>query len=473
MRFRGGYDIQFHGRPGELLKEVVVPKVLYLPLHSKSFNFTAVCVSHGQQVSLGEKLAEDPDNYDAPLLSPSCGKVDLEKTPGHITLEELSSVEPKSYIYHDDSDHIHKKMGPAGIKRYKLLNLGAWEFMKEAYTGQMPDPLSTPQAVIVSTLQLEPFLVRGDVLLKEHLRQFTHRLEHLQSLLEYQPIYLAFPKVKSDFAAKIKEQIRGYAWVKLIEVPMKYPYDNFQILSRHLGLKRNQGSIWGVNVEGVLAIDNALTASRPCVERIISVAGPGASLRQHLRLMAGYPIAVIKDEHSEEHTITIDGGILTGRLLTDDTKGVPAECRGITFVPEHQSREFLGWLRPGFDRQSYSGSFLSSLCSVFPDRVTNAIRGELRPCVSCGFCEDVCPAGIMPHRLHKLIYQDDIDTVEKFRIDLCVECGLCSFVCPSKIELMHQFQDMKQTILKEKEIAAAEAAKEAAKEASESQLETE
>ena len=461
MRFRGGYDIKFHGKPGVLLKDVSPPKILYLPLKSKSFDFSTLCVAHGQRVSLGEVLAKDPDNYDVPLLSSCCGKVDLEKTPGHITLEDLSTGDTKPYTYRDDQEHIHKKTGPSGLKRYKLLNLGAWEFMKDAYTGQVPDSLSMPQAVIVSTVQLEPFLVRGDVLLKEYLRQFTRGLEHLQSLLEYQPIYLAFPKIKTDFAAKIKEQIRGYAWVKLIEIPLKYPYDNFEILSRHLGLKRDQGSIWGVNVEGVLAIDNALTASKPCVERIVSVAGEGASQPLHLRLVTGYPISKIMDEYALQNTIAIDGGMLTGRLLADETKGVSAECRGITFVPEHQSREFLAFVRPGFDRQSYSGCFLSSLCSLFPERVTNAVRGEKRPCVSCGFCEEVCPAGIIPHRLHKLIYQDHIDEIERSRIDLCVECGLCSFVCPSKIELMCQFKLMKQTILEEKAVAAAEAEKEA------------
>ncbi|MDH4202825.1 MAG: 4Fe-4S dicluster domain-containing protein [Phycisphaerae bacterium] len=462
MKFRGGYNIRFQGKPGGLLKDILLPEVLYLPLESGSFNFSALCATHGQDVGLGDVLAKDPDNHDIPLLSPTNGKVNLEAAPGHITLEDLSDDSSKSYTYHDELEHIHKKMGSAGLKRYKLLNLGAWEFVKEAYTGQIPNPLSTPQAVIVSTFRLEPFLIRGDVLLKEHLRQFTRGLEHLQSLLAYQPIYLAFPKIKSNFAAKIKEQIRGYAWVKLIEVPLKYPYDSFEIISRHIGLRHSTGSIWGVNVEGVLAIDMALTNSKPCLERAISVAGPGALMSVNLRLPTGYPLSKIKNEYGLQNSIAIDGGVLTGRLLTDDIKGVPTDCRGITFVPEQLGREFLGWLRPGFGRQSYSDCFLSSLCSHFPERLTNAVKGELRPCVSCGFCEDACPAGIMPHQLHKLIYQDDIDAVEKFRIDLCVECGLCSFVCPSKIELMQQFREMKQTILKEKEIAAAEAAKEAA-----------
>ena len=466
MRFRGGYDIQFHGKPSGVLKEIPLPEVLYLPLHSQSCDFTTLCVKTDQRVSLGDVLAKDPANHDVPLLTPCCGKVNLDETPGHITLHDLSNENVRPYTYHDDLEHIHKKMSSTGLKRYKLLNLGAWEFLKDVYTGSIPDPLSIPQAIIVSTLHLEPFLVRGDVLFREHLKQFTRGLEHLQSLLEYQPIYMTFPKVKSDFANRIREKIRGYAWVKLIEIPTKYPYDDLEILSRRLGLKRDSGPVWGVGVEGILAIDNALTSSRPCTERVIAVGGPGTVDALHLRLTAGHPLADIRDAYAMDDTLMIDGGMLTGRILTDDVKGLNHDSKGIAFVPRLQSREFLGWLRPGFDRQSYSNSFMSSLCSLFPESVTNAVRGELRPCVSCGFCEEVCPAGIMPHRLHKLIYQDDIDAVEQFRIDLCVECGLCSYVCPSKIELMHQFQDMKQMIKAEKEEAAAQAAREAAMESS-------
>ena len=74
----------------------------------------------------------------------------------------------------------------------------------------------------------------------------------------------------------------------------------------------------------------------------------------------------------------------------------------------------------------------------FRENITTDLRGEQRPCVACGFCEEVCPAGIMPHFIHKLLYQNELEEVEKHRIDLCVGCGLCSFVCPSKLELGKQ-----------------------------------
>jgi Na+-transporting NADH:ubiquinone oxidoreductase subunit A len=147
----------------------------------------------------------------------------------------------------------------------------------------------------------------------------------------------------------------------------------------------------------------------------------------------------------------LNGGILTGGILAEETQGVDVECRGITVLPEHIDREFLGFVRPGWDRDSYSGSFLSSLRKDFRERMTTALRGEGRPCVACNFCEEVCPAGIMPYLIHKHLYADLIEEVELARVDLCVECGLCSYVCPSKIDLRTQFVEAKDLIAKEKE----------------------
>ncbi len=81
----------------------------------------------------------------------------------------------------------------------------------------------------------------------------------------------------------------------------------------------------------------------------------------------------------------------------------------------------------------------------------SVLHGEGRPCISCNYCEEVCPAGIMPHLIHKHLYADDIEEADATRVDLCVECGLCSYVCPSKIDLMNQFVEAKKVISAEQE----------------------
>ena len=145
----------------------------------------------------------------------------------------------------------------------------------------------------------------------------------------------------------------------------------------------------------------------------------------------------------------LDGGALAGRTIPRDALGLDAECTGLTLLPEHSEREFLGFMRPGLNRRSYSRCFASVLRSAFAGPLNTAVWGEARPCVCCGFCEEVCPAGIMPHLIHKYLYHDALEEVEKAGVNLCVKCGLCSYVCPSKIELTEQLAGAEETVQRE------------------------
>ncbi len=462
MVFKGGYNIYLQGRPGRVVKKLPKPKVLYLPLSSPRFSFSRLCVEDGQRVNEGDILAKDPDNYDVPLLAPRPGTARLTADEGHIELTEIAHLE-KTADKHEPP-HIDQEMGASDLKRHRMLTLGAWQFFYDAYSGNLPDPSGTPQAIIVSTLNLEPFVARGDVQLQNRLLQFTRGLEHLQSFLEYQPIFLILPDIHSTFEARVCEHIRGYAWVKLVRIPMKYPNDNFAVIARSLGLNKGDGPIWSVRTEGVLATDRALTKAQSCTVRIVSIGGSAVEAPTHLKAMAGYPVQTIRELYCPQDDVRIiNGGILTGKTVTTETLGLDAECKGLTVIPEHSQREFLGFIRPGWDRSCYAHCFLSALRNKFPHRYTTVVQGEKRPCVSCNYCEEVCPVGIMPHLIHKYLYRDLIEEADAAKVDRCVQCGLCSFVCPSKIELRQQFADANQMIEDEKEEAriAEEAARKA------------
>ncbi len=452
MKFKGGYNIYLKGKPDGIVHAMPEPTVLHLPLKSQRFTFSDIHVKDGQKVHAGDALAKDPDNHAVPLLAPRAGTVRLKVDEDYIVLEDVAQLDERADIAEEQMAHVEKQLGASGTKRVKLLSLGAWQFFYDAFTGALPDPLGTPQAVIVSTLSLEPHIARGDVQLQKRLLNFTRGLEHLQSLLEYQPIYLVMPDIKSEFATKVRNQIRGYAWAKMLEVPLIYPYDHFAILARRLGLKRDAGPVWAVRAEGILAVDRALTLTKPCTVRIISIGGIGVNSPTHLKVMPGYPLQTIKDNHiSEPAARVINGGILTGETFGEGALGIDTECRGITVLPEMQEREFLGFVRPGWGRRCYSPSYLSALRLPFLERYTTGLRGEGRPCVACNYCAEVCPAGIMPYLIHKYLYADLIEEVEQARVDLCIECGLCSYVCPSKIDLQTQLIEAKVLIEKEKE----------------------
>ena len=177
--------------------------------------------------------------------------------------------------------------------------------------------------------------------------------------------------------------------------------------------------------------------------------GPGAADPIHIRAVTGYPIAeALAGRTTSDAVRIIDGGVMTGTAVAPDAIGLQAEATGLTLVPEYtdDDREMLGFFRLGMKKRSYTRCFVGTLRSKVAGPSTTALRGEVRPCVSCGACEEVCPAGLMPYLIHKSLYRDDLEEAELSRIDLCVECGLCSFVCPSKIELRGEFMDAKDTI---------------------------
>ncbi len=460
MKQKGGYNIRLAGRPSGQIEVLPDPDVLYLPLTSRRFAFTDVRVAQDERVAPGHVLATDPENYSVPLLAPRAGTVRLPASGDHIVLADVAKEPGEVYEPGEELAHIPQDMGSAGMKRHKLLHLGAWQFFSDARTGELPDPFGTPSAVIVSTLRLEPFLSRGDVQIRHRLASFTRGLEQLQSLLEYQPVFLVLPKIDSELASRVKETIRGYAWVNLIEISMKYGLEDYAVLARSLDVNVEaesavwaarqdlpedaapaNGPVWATGAGGVLALDRALTLGRHSDVRIISLSGPGVESPMHLRAMPGYPIdAILESRVSVSPARVVDGGVLTGSTMPDGQQGIGVECEGLTVLAEHTEREFLGFVRPGFDRRSYCPSFLSALRPAFAERLDTALRGERRPCVACGFCEEVCPARIMPHLLHKYLYQDELEEAEAAGLELCVRCGLCSYVCPSKIDLRDQLQ---------------------------------
>jgi Na(+)-translocating NADH:ubiquinone oxidoreductase A subunit len=449
--FTGGYNVALQGRPSDQVDVLAEPECLHLPLQSRRFQFDRVAVTEGQEVAPGHVLARDRGNYSVPLLAPRAGTVRLDAVDGHVTLEDVAKVPEEPYHPDQDLDHIRPDLGSAGMKRHKLVELGAWQFLADAYTGELPDPFGVPQAVVVSTLDLEPFLARGDVQLHSRLASLTRGLEHVQSLLEYQPIYLVVPDIESEFAARVRETLRGYAFLRLIEIPYCYPCDHPAVLARALGLSRHDAEpVWALGVAGALAIDRALTLARPSTVRIVAIGGPAAEAPRHLRAMPGYPLAdILGNSLASGGVRVLNGGALTGTALAEEQRGLDVECSGLTLLPEHTEREFLGFLRPGRDRQSYSRCFFSALGKPFAERLTTALRGERRACVACGYCEEVCPVAIMPHLIHKLLYQDALEEAERAGIDRCVACGLCSFVCPSKIELRQQMEEGQETVREE------------------------
>ena len=454
MKIRGGYDINLAGKPDKEILSLREPTTLRLPLRTTRFDFSDILVHDGESVLQGMILASDPLSHGIPLLAPRSGTIRLAGYAGHIAIEDIKPDAPKQAFPFPPDYELPEGLEPRDRTIRKLLRRGAWQFFTDAFTGRVPAPEAIPQAVIISTVNLEPFSVRGDVQLEARLPNFLRGLEQLQPLLEYQPIHLVFPIFRSELGVKFRAIARGIAWIRLHEIPLLYPHDHPRLLARQLGLKSAEGVVWSLRTEGILAVDSALTYDQPATSRMMAIGGPAAARPTH----SGYPRLppglAPRAARRERGRAAPARRALTGTTLGGETLGLDSEVQSLTALPETSKREFLSFMRPGFGKRSYSRTFASVLRPTFQERMTTALRGERRPCISCGFCAELCPVSILPMAIHRQAYAKDLDAVEKSRPDLCIGCGLCSFVCTSKIDLRQEILDINEELRRESAVQA-------------------
>ena len=442
MKFVGGYDLPLEGKPSDDVTVNSAPEVLYLPLFSRSFDYTALQVENGDSVTQGQILATDPVNFFAPLLAPMGGTVNLDSTERHITLENLASATEE----------------PAGIeevtpdnKRQMMMRLGVWSLIKRVDTGRIPDPETDPEAMIVTIAQAEPFFPSPEALLSGKIDQFRGGLEELCRVFDEVTIHLVIPDDRTDIAARLREASKENGnRVTLVEVESKYPSENPTLVARTLGLDLD--SAWTLDTQAVLAIDQALTHGIPHVTRIVTVSGPIINNPAHFQVPLGYPLSeLVAATGGSSDVRMIDGGALTGRTVETSQLGLDTECVSLTCLEENTEREVLAFAQIGLDKQSYSKTFASVFKPLFKEKYTTALRGEARPCISCGYCEDVCPAELMPHLIYRYLSKDRLEDACRVGLENCVECGLCAYVCLSKIEHLKIFREERRKCEDEKD----------------------
>ena len=476
VKIRGGHTPKISGRPLSTVEKLPLPGKLQLSLHRGGVDYAPI-VKDGQEVELGDSVAEaSVTGGSLSLPSPAAGRVSLdgeEEGASRLILETTGS---------DTTTGKYETFEPQRITgeamRDALARGGIWPFFWSSRTGGMPtlDDAEQPRAIVVNCVLTEPFRARGKVILRHAWSRIVQGLRFLPRLLaEYGTIELVLTARRDAVAGMMYVGLAGYAWIRFHPVALRYPVENPQVLSR--ALRRSDASfekedvIWVIDVQGVEALGACLTEGLPLYERMVAVGGPGHPDPRHLCVRIGTSVSDLVHQdgasnlsacnaclRADTHRQAQAGGvrILRGGLLNGDpvdpaTDSVQYDDDAFFFLPEVSEREFLSFLRPGFDRTSTLPCSASRITGAYDQRVSTSLRGERRPCIACGLCERLCPAGLLPQVLHRYLYHEALDEAEAAGLDLCVDCGLCTYVCPSKIELQKQFAQAREQLRLERE----------------------
>jgi Na+-transporting NADH:ubiquinone oxidoreductase subunit A len=441
IKIRKGYDLPISGEPVlSVAASAQAERVASLP-EKIPFIKPRLQVKEGDAVQIGSVLFEDKRTPAVKFLSPGGGQIAKIRFGKRRVIKEiiidLDAQEQQVRFKSLPSSEIGQMMRADLVDA--ILKGGLWSLFRGLPFYDYPDPESIPPAIIVNLDTKEPFQPSPEAYLKARTDLLNYGIQVLNKLCD--TVYLT---VTDTYAAS--EQ-----WKDLTThaVAGPYPAGDPGVSLYHIKKSAQDNRAWTISGQNLLLLADLLKNGRYPIERTIVVAGIGAPFPQHISTRIGIPLEQIAGISNSAATGKryITGGVFNGYRSNADAYLGFLET-SLTILPEGDSREMFGFARPGLKKPSHSRAFLSAI-SKAQQPMDCGMHGELRACVQCGYCADVCAVDILPQFTLKSILAGEVEEALSHGLLDCVSCGLCTYVCPCKIEIQVQLQAAKDLYYKE------------------------
>jgi len=194
-------------------------------------------------------------------------------------------------------------------------------------------------------------------------------------------------------------------------------------------------SVWTIGYQDVIAIGSLFSTGKLDTSRYVAVAGPMVNSPRVFSTRIGACVSQLVDGRlAEGKKRVISGSVLNGHTAYGGTDYVGRYDNQVSVIEEHDDREFMGWIAPGFSRFSALNVFLSSIFKPKMFDISTSQYGSPRAIVPIGVFEKVMPLDILPTPLIRSILVKDTDAAQELGCLELVEedMALLSFVDPSK-----------------------------------------
>ncbi len=481
--FPGGYVFKlFKGaiEPGLTVGDVAFPSRVIVPLSQGFGAEVPSLVKESDPVVAGQIIGRDDETVSTPVHAPVSGRVagfsKVARPGGEVTAVEIAADGSREWqrlerTYGDpaaaDPKQLAETLYLGGVTA--LASKGIPTHLNSSPVG--PDGVET---LLVSAVHSEPYAMPNDVVLGPNVAAFASGVRLLGRALGGVRAIVGLDERDAALAPELESAFSGDG-VEVVLVPAKFPVEYDEVLTEVLLRRAVPDGKTGldvgalvVDVQACLAAHAACVEGQPVIERLIALGGTGYSETAIVRARVGTPARQVVEGRLVEASVLIENGALAGRLVpdggADEAWPVTRATWGLTALYEDTSRPLMGWMAPGFDFDSTSRVYASGYIPPKARRADTNLSGELRPCIQCGYCAEVCPRDLLPFHLDRLLSVDAIDEAEEMRLFGCIECGLCSYVCVSKIPLMTHIIAGKRHIIEEHEAERAELLKKQAEE---------
>lgn len=373
------------------------------------------CVSKGDEVKVGQKIAESSGFVSTNIHSTVSGKVlKLDKaldSSGYKRDAVYIKVEGDEWVESIDrsedlvketkltSQEIIEKILEAGI-----VGLGGATFPSHV-------KLSVPRGktadyLLINGVECEPYLTADHTLMLEKGNEILTGISILMKGLKVEQAIIGIENNKPDAIEHMAALAKEFKGISVQPLKVQYPQGGEKQLIKALlnrevpsgGLPIDVGAVV-FNVGSAFAVYEAIQKNKPLIERVVTVTGKALGKPSNFRVRIGTPVQKLIDEAGgtpEDTGKIVNGGPMMGKAIADTSIPIVKGSSGILLFTKKEAK-----------------------------------RKEIAPCIRCAKCVGVCPMGLEPYLLMPLTENTSFDRLEEEKIMDCIECGSCSYICPS------------------------------------------
>jgi Na+-transporting NADH:ubiquinone oxidoreductase subunit A len=443
IKIKKGLDLPISGLPAQ--KIFNAPAVTEVAVTGPDFTGMkpTMAVKEGDKVKVGDQLFECKKTPGVIYTSPANGTVKAINRGDRRVLQtvviSVEGEEQKTF-----SSYSEKAVSEYSAEEVQnlMVEAGLWPALRTRPFSKVPQLGTKASSIFVSLMDSNPLAADKEIILNEYEEDFKAGVEAL-SLLAPKVFVTKKPSTKAPaFTAEN---------IEVAEFSGPHPAGNVGTHIHHLDPVGLNKTVWHIDLQDVVALGKLITTGRVFLERIVSFAGPKAKNPRLLRTRLGACLCqLLEGETAEGPVRIISGSILNGRKKDDVFCYLGRYHNQISVIEENNTREFLGWQGPGYDKYSVKNTYAGKFKRKVFDFHTNTY-GSKRAIVPVGIFESVMPLDILPTQLIKALKTKDTDlAVALGALELDEEdLALCTFASPGKDDFGPELRETLTIIEKE------------------------
>ena len=405
-----------------------VPQIVSIPMNMHIGAPSKPIVKVGDEVKVGQKIAEAGGFVSVPVYSSVSGKV--TKIKDHYSSD--GRIVPAVVIQSDGAQTVAETVAPptvtnrdellVALKESGIVGLGGAGFPTHVKFNVDPARI---EYLVINGAECEPYVTSDTITMMNRADEMGYALKVLCSILGIRNVVVGIENNKKRAAVAMRQMCadlaEANATVKML--PSVYPQGGEKVLVYH--------TVGRVIPEGKLPIDVGCV-----VINCTTLATIGAYLQ------TGMPLV--------EKCVTVDGGAVANPQNVIAPVGTPltdlfAACGGLTCEP---AKLIYGGPMMGITVPTADEPVMTNTNAVMALTAKEAWLPKTTACIRCGSCTNHCPFGLAPMAISHAYKVGDVEALKTLNVDTCMLCGCCSFVCPANRPLV-QRNKLAKDLLKE------------------------